>query len=677
MTNNGFPSLKFTARNLFRQGMRGLATIPPLVMLHSLWWKNRPLLWRKISHRGNKLVDRPVGPGRRRILLYCPETLVREHFMALQAVARPLAEMGHQILMSHCAGIFDRCMPKDSVRGDTFSAEGARVCSSCIRSRFDLLKQPDFDGFSLGKAITPDVRREARGMIKALPDAALADFTIDGFRLGLACWHDLILSRKLMFDTPLTAEHYLYVRQYLQSVVAAYLGMKTFLPRAGFTDVLIYGQYAANIALICAARKTGINWRLVSNINHLGVDRRRFHIHQAQSHLWATRMITDWPSWSEIPLPPDEIEETGEDVLIRFGAKSFTTYSPAKTRDSDVLSTLGLDPTRKLVVAFTSSLDEYHAEEIIDEVLGLPVSPEPQRPYPDQISWLKSISNEIGRRRDLQLVIRIHPREDANKREGARSRHLELLRQHLADLPDNVKVVWPADPISSYDLLEVANLIQVWSSTVGLESARLGIPVIKMYRGYASYAEGEFVLSASTHQEILAIMDEALVRRPDLGRLIKAWRFYAYSRFGTSIDLRDALPDIRFSELPPYRRPRHLPLLQAAVFGNEPPTTINRHRHGLMETRLPVAMEEVVVKRQLRRIIHALLTGEDPPADVEFEIQAENVTTKDMRSGALAIEGSRATYAWKGQLYIRYSPMCARLGALTSERPPAARSQVN
>jgi hypothetical protein len=661
------------ARQRIRARLRAVAQTSLFVRLRFAWWKSRPLLWRKITARGNALVTQPPATARRRILVYCPDTFVREHFISLQTIARLLAKAGHEILLGHCRSIFERCMPKDSVPGDAPAVRGQNICISCIRSRFELLDLADFDGFSLGKAITPQIRARANALVDALPDAELAHFALDGIKLGVACLHDLMLSRKLMTDSQLEPRHYLYLRQYLKSVIATYLGMKDFLPRAGFTDILIYGQYAANVALICAAKAAGINWRMIGNVNHLGVDRGRFYIYGSQTRLWLHELIDQWPAWRDLPMAQDEIEETGDDVLMRFGAKSYTTYSPAKTRDDDVFSALKLDPSRRLVVAFTSSLDEFHAEAFVDDVLGFPV-PAPERPFADQIAWLKAISAEIAKRNDLQLVIRIHPREDANKREGARSRHLELLRKHLTDLPPHVQVVWPADPVSSYNLMEVADLVQVWTSTVGLESARLGVPVIKIFRGYESYPEGDFALSAATPQGVLMAMDTALSWAPNLDRLVKAWRYYGYSRFAASIDLRDVVPGAGAQGLAAYRPAKRADELSRAVFDGAPPWTINLQSADFAATRLPPDKEAVAVKRQLRHIVHAIFTGEIPPTDVSLLPQDGPALANDAPDGAFAADGAHCSYAWAGRIHTRYSPMCARLAMLAARDTARARA---
>lgn len=635
-------------------------------------WRN-PLArqWRKIVC-GNCLIGTPrsgANPARRRVLFYAPEAFVGPHLLAQQILARAVVDAGHEVLFSHCHRLFERCVPKESMNlpSDAPAIVGKQICAACIDSCVKLMTPTKLIGFSLSKAIPGTIRKTARDIVAALPDESLAKFVLDAIPFGELCRHDLVLMRKLMLDTRLEAEHYLYLRQNLKTVVATYLGMKDFLPAAGFTDVVLYGQYAANIAVICAARKAGISWRLLANINHLGVDRRRTHINFAQTHVWTTRFIGEWPEWRSLPLARDEIEETGEDILIRFGSKSFTTYSPPKTCDQDVFSALELDRKRRLVVAFTSSLDEYQAEEILDEVLGFPKSEPTQRPYADQIEWLTRLAGEIGGRRDLQLVVRIHPREDANKRDGVRSRHLDILHERLSGLPSNVKIVWPSDPISSYDLIEVADLVQVWSSTIGLESARLGIPVIKVFRGYASYPEGDFAVSAPTHEGILAVMDEALAQPPDFERLVKAWRFYGYSRFAGSIDLRDVVPDSQLAALPDYRRPIRLRELTRAVFEQTPTWTINREAPDFMASRLPQDAEADAIRRQLARVVHAVFTGGHPPADVPLHISDAASAGKDRPDGSFAAEESNCTYVWGGKLYARYSPMCVRLAAFSAQ----------
>ena len=55
---------------------------------------------------------------------------------------------------------------------------------------------------------------------------------------------------------------------------------------------------------------------------------------------------------------------------------------------------------------------------------------------------------------------------------------MEILRAASPELPDHVRAVPPESDISTYDLIELADVGLVYTTTVGLEMAMRGIPVI-------------------------------------------------------------------------------------------------------------------------------------------------------------------------------------------------------
>ena len=84
---------------------------------------------------------------------------------------------------------------------------------------------------------------------------------------------------------------------------------------------------------------------------------------------------------------------------------------------------------------------------------------------------------------DLSLIVRIHPRKGANKRESVVSQHLSRLRDAFGGAYAHCRFVWPADPVSSYDVGEAADLVLTSWSTIGLEMARLGASVLVAFNG--------------------------------------------------------------------------------------------------------------------------------------------------------------------------------------------------
>ena len=77
-------------------------------------------------------------------------------------------------------------------------------------------------------------------------------------------------------------------------------------------------------------------------------------------------------------------------------------------------------------------------------------------------------------------MIRIHPREFANKWDGVNSASGRTILEFLnsMNLPSNVILNTPDDGISLYDMPQITELVLNSTSTVGLEFAALGVPSV-------------------------------------------------------------------------------------------------------------------------------------------------------------------------------------------------------
>lgn len=613
---------------------------------------------------GNDLVETEFV--RRRILAWCPDAYVGPHLQTLQLIARIFVDLGHEVFFPFCDRLFPRCVAKESVLFPPGAApeQGEMVCSPCISSFYHLMSGHGHIVFPLREAIPDTLRERVKDIIASVPDAELAALHYDGVAFGKICMHDLFLSYKLLLDERLEARDYLYLRESLETTLSTYAGLVETLPRTGFTDVYMYGQYAINMAVYLAAKKAGIGARIVVSTNHLGVDRRRVTVQPAQWLQLTTELVAAWPQWRSKPISAANIREIGDDILARLGSFGAPTYSPAKTGDTDLYAQLNLARNRCVIAVFTSSLDEYQAEDMLNEAVGYTPPPRKSRPFQSQIEWLSFLIEEVAVREDRQLVIRIHPREDSNKRDPVRSRHLLRLQESLAHLPENVRVIWPADPVSSYDLVEIADQVQVWGSTIGLESARLGLTVLKLNSGHPSYPEGDFAFSAHDAASYRQLMDDSLNWPYDLGRAIHAWRFYAYSRFFGTIDLTDVVADSTMASLPDYTRPAHAERLAEAFFSPAWAWDINREADQSREA--PSATEEAeAIRRQFGRILHFTMTGENNNDVVprRFDGAMANMSA-DSPDGSFAEQGDWCAYAWRGQLFQRRSLACRRFAAL-------------
>ena len=138
-------------------------------------------------------------------------------------------------------------------------------------------------------------------------------------------------------------------------------------------------------------------------------------------------------------------------------------YSPVRTGSTnDLFKQLKLDPQRRVLVAFTSSLDEIEANNRYLNAMHMDPFPEKQ-PFRDQIEWLEAFFF-VEASPDLQLVIRTHPREGINRRDAVVAPHLAALKERFSRPFKHVQIIWAEEKVSSYDLMELADVgLSAWS----------------------------------------------------------------------------------------------------------------------------------------------------------------------------------------------------------------------
>jgi hypothetical protein len=118
--------------------------------------------------------------------------------------------------------------------------------------------------------------------------------------------------------------------------------------------------------------------------------------------------------------------------------------------------------------------------------------------------WLTVTAQHFETRDDGQLVVRVHPGEML----GAGHPSTEIVRSAMPDLPKHVMLIGPDSDINTYDLIELADLGLIYTSTVGLEMAMAGIPVI--VAGDTHYRGKSFTIDPQSVEEYLAEVDRAL-----------------------------------------------------------------------------------------------------------------------------------------------------------------------
>lgn len=142
---------------------------------------------------------------------------------------------------------------------------------------------------------------------------------------------------------------------------------------------------------------------------------------------------------------------------------------------------------------------------------------------------IRTIQYFIGRP-DIQLIIRIHPGELLSREYSM----VDVVRETLPELPEYIHVIHPEEKINTYDLVDLADVGLVYTTTVGLEMALRGIPVV--VAGKTHYRDRGFTYDPHSWVDYFKTLGRILeqpqqYRLPE-DKIKQAWK-YAYHFFFT------------------------------------------------------------------------------------------------------------------------------------------------
>lgn len=146
----------------------------------------------------------------------------------------------------------------------------------------------------------------------------------------------------------------------------------------------------------------------------------------------------------------------------------------------------------------------------------------------DMSTWLRSTLEFFASRQDVQFVLRVHP--GGRNLEGPSV--ADLVSDALPKLPGHMRVVAAGDPVNTYDLIGLADLGLVYTTTVGLEMAMSGLPVI--VAGETHYGGKGFTLDPESWEDYFSMLEQMLAApadaKPSQAQVENAWH-YAYRFF--------------------------------------------------------------------------------------------------------------------------------------------------
>ncbi len=384
-------------------------------------------------------------------------------------------------------------------------------CSGCARDGRRLIDAFGLDAYTLNALVAGDERRAIEDAVAALPEEALAEFSWDGIAIGRGVRHYLPnYFRTLDLDSaPGRAD--IERRSLVTSALVA-AATKALLKKQEIDKVILFhGPTLTRWPIWEVARRNGIpvdTWEVTNRSGTVGF------AHEAN----ASHGILDkeWLTWNGIALTETEKARLDDYFGKRLAGKPPDTrvyQAENATADPDAIrAKYGLRPGHPLAVMFTNCSWD-------GAVLGR------DRTFSSMSQWIEETIRHFADG-PVDLLIRAHPGETVN---GTRQPVDEEIRRAFPELPSNVKVIPASEPVLSYSLMRLASVGLVYSSTVGLEMALMGKPVVVV--GDVHYRGKGFTLDPEDPERYRAQLED-LTSIPRPTEIQVEWaRRYAYLRY--------------------------------------------------------------------------------------------------------------------------------------------------
>lgn len=486
----------------------------------------------------------------RPIVFFLAEMGIYAFSRSMAIFAGAMKNVGQSAFLTHCTGQFMRCSFMSALKlpsAESFKKK-KMLCAECNRYARLLSSRYSVPLLPLRDFWTHDDDVVAHALLEENRNHPLS-IMWQGIPVGKIAYRSIVLATKDNSSVFTGEREDLFFQEVYTAIQSASITQKIIdeVKPAAFA----FGQnYCPEIASRVMCRKNGIKISHHMGTILNGHDFGRVIIHSRPFSQILKDLPRQWREYRDIPLSPEKVRSCWDDVYCRnYISGNSHIYSPSKKGDLEAIQNkFDLDPKRKTLIIYTSSPDERDALQVSADVDGIRL--ELTDIFEDQISWIQSVCSYVATNEDLQLVVRIHPRLGRDNRSGIAHTHLQALESVFSELPIRCHIAWPQDPVSSYDLAELADVVLVSWSTMGKELARIGVPVIATVQHF-HYPDGEeFIRIPASKDEYFANIAEALNKKTTVDMLAKAIRFHYFTSELPALDLRESMgseiPDILF-----------------------------------------------------------------------------------------------------------------------------------
>lgn len=472
------------------------------------------------------------------VVVFAPYSAIWSHAFPEALVASALQQSGAEIIYVACDGMMaESCAAMSAHRMNHRTPLEARqaLCAMCRKRRDALADGLGVKSITMESLLPAGAKAEVSAFADRITPAEIMDLEVDGFKVGRIALHEPAIHFKLTALEEMTEESLADFRIKLLHVLLCLRVTQALLEKLAPARIINYNTHlSTNYIMMLAAERAGVatfglhaGGNMAKRLSSLYVFRRDMVVLYKD---WMARFDREW---SHLPTTAAGIRDAGEHFNALTSGKTLWVYSaPKKKTYFDVRGHYGIGANQKVLLATLSSYDELFSSQTMG------VMDSPPLMFPTQVEWMQALIAHVAQRLDLFLVIRVHPRELPNLRDKLHSTHAKKLAEVLVDLPSNVRINWPEEGISLYDLLPQVDVgLNGWSST-GKELALMGIPVV-LFTGDILFYPASLNSLASDRDDYFRRIDQALQDGWSFDRIRQVFRWLAVEYTLGTIEIGD------------------------------------------------------------------------------------------------------------------------------------------
>ncbi|MCC7418321.1 MAG: capsule biosynthesis protein [Acidobacteria bacterium] len=386
------------------------------------------------------------------------------------------------------------------------------ICVSCHAPARAMFESTGVRVLTYGDFLEPDEIEIAWRLARTLAPDEIAAYTVDGLPIGE---HARAGAIRFFARTSLDREPHGagVLRRYFAAALITRFALERLMARERYASVTFnHGIYVPQGIVGAVVRRHGVRV-----VNWMVAYRKSSFIFSHGDTYHHTLMSEPASQWSDLEWDEEIDRELVGYLRSRWtGAEDWISFNRAPETGLDAIAReTGIDFSRPSIGLLTNVMWDAQLHY-------------PQNAFADMWDWLVTTIRYFDARRDLQLIIRVHPAELRGHIQSRQPIAEEIARE-IGPLPPNVHVIPPQSAVSTYSVMTRCDSVLIYGTKTGVELASLGVPVI--VAGEAWIRNKGITIDARSREHYLELLASLpLGRRLDGATMARAKK-YAYHFF--------------------------------------------------------------------------------------------------------------------------------------------------